>query len=287
MNTQELISMLNKDLAEEHAAIIRYLVHSYLEGEDTPLGVNLLSRCREEMWHMHWLGMIIGKLGGEPDLKPAPYPYDPTNRNSIFESYVTYEKNLITHYNAEAEKMADPHIKRVLHREAWESAMHARKFERVLLKLSKKEGSEVPGETNELPEDYAEKIQSLVEYKYNLMLRHVRDSWVFQKEDIFGWKLMDFAMTQMKQLAHLSEPVAENGITPRFELKPQNLSSTLGAALAKTLEDVESSIKRHKALREEEETQKHSGEIINLELSLDQENYEGAEIKDWLKQIGS
>jgi bacterioferritin len=165
--------------------------------------------------------------------------------------------------------------------------MHARKFERVLLKLSKKEGSEVPGETNELPEDYAEKIQSLVEYKYNLMLRHVRDSWVFQKEDIFGWKLMDFAMTQMKQLAHLSEPVAEDGITPRFELKPQNLSSTLGAALAKTLEDVESSIKRHKALREEEETQKHSGEIINLELSLDQENYEGAEIKDWLKQIGS
>jgi bacterioferritin len=287
MNTQELISMLNKDLAEEHAAIIRYLVHSYLEGEDTPLGVNLLSRCREEMWHMHWLGMIIGKLGGEPDLKPAPYPYDPTNRNSIFESYVTYEKNLITHYNAEAENMPDPHIKRVLHREAWESAMHARKFERVLLKLSKKEGSEVPGETNELPEDYAEKIQSLVEYKYNLMLRHVRDSWVFQKEDIFGWKLMDFAMTQMKQLAHLSEPVAENGITPRFELKPQNLSSTLGAALAKTLEDVESSIKRHKALREEEETQKHSGEIINLELSLDQENYEGAEIKDWLKQIGS
>jgi bacterioferritin len=287
MNTQELISMLNKDLAEEHAAIIRYLVHSYLEGEDTPLGANLLSRCREEMWHMHWLGMIIGKLGGEPDLKPAPYPYDPTNRNSIFESYVTYEKNLITHYNAEAENMPDPHIKRVLHREAWESAMHARKFERVLLKLSKKEGSEVPGETNELPEDYAEKIQSLVEYKYNLMLRHVRDSWVFQKEDIFGWKLMDFAMTQMKQLAHLSEPVAENGITPRFELKPQNLSSTLGAALAKTLEDVESSIKRHKALREEEETQKHSGEIINLELSLDQENYEGAEIKDWLKQIGS
>ena len=285
MDKQKLISMLNKDLAEEHAAIIRYLVHSYLEGEDTPLGANLLSRCREEMWHMHWLGMIIGKLGGEPDLKPAPYPYDPTNRTSIFESYVSYEKKLISHYNSEAEKMDDPHIKRVLQGEAWESDMHAKKFERVLMKLNKKEASEVPGEKNELPEDYSEKIQLLVEYKYNLMLRHVRDSWVFQKEDIFGWNLMDFAMTQMKQLAHLSEPVAENGIVPRFELRPENLSSTLGAALAKTLENVESSIKRHKALREDEETQKHSGEILNLELSMDQENYQAAEIRDWLKRV--
>ena len=283
MDNQELIAMLNKDLAEEHAAIIRYLVHSYLEGEDTPLGAKLLSRCREEMWHMHWLGMIIGKLGGEPDLKPAPYPYDPTNRATIFESYVQYEEKLIPHYNSEADKVDDPHIKRVLQREAWESAMHAKKFERMLKKLDEKEASGLPGEENELPDEYAEKFQKLIEYKYNLMLRHVRDSWVFQKEDIFGWKLMDFAMTQMKQLAHLSEPVAENGIEPRFDLRTLNLSSTLGTALAKTLEDVETSIQRHKSLREEEETRKHSGEIINLELSMDQENYQAAEIKDWLR----
>ena len=56
MKKEELIEMLNKDMADEHAAILRYLVHSYLEGEDTPLGASLLSRAREEMWHMHWLG---------------------------------------------------------------------------------------------------------------------------------------------------------------------------------------------------------------------------------------
>ncbi len=284
MEKQELIAMLNNDMAEEHAAIIRYLVHSYLEGEDTPLGAKLLSRCREEMWHMHWLGMIVGKLGGEPNLKPAPYPFDPTNRKTIFQSYVEYEKKLIPHYMAEADKVDDPHVKRVLQREAWESDMHAKKFERMLKKLDEKEASGLPGEENELPNEYAEKIQSLVEFKYNLMLRHVRDSWVFQKEDIFGWKLMDFAMTQMKQLAHLSEPVAENGIEPRFVVQPAGFSSTIGAALAKTLEDVELSIKRHRALREDEETQKHSGEIVNLELSIDQENYQAAELRDWLKR---
>jgi bacterioferritin len=284
VENQKLISMLNKDMAEEHAAIIRYLVHGNLEGEDTPLGAKLLSRCREEMWHMHWLGMVVGKLGGEPNLNPAPYPYDPTNRATIFKSYVDYEKSLIPHYNAEAEKVDDPHIKRVLQREAWESAMHAKKFERMLSKLDKKEAEGLPGEENELPDDYVEKFQSLVEYKYNLMLRHIRDSWVFQKEDRFGWKIMDFAMTQMKQLAHLSEPVAENGIIPRFNVQPLNLSSSIGAALSKTLEDVESSIKRHQALKNDKETQKHAGEIANLELSVDQETYQADEIKDWLKR---
>ena len=74
MEKQALIDMLNRDLADEHAAIIRYLVHGYMEGEDTPLGSSLISISREEMWHMHWLGMIIGELGGEPNFKPAPYP---------------------------------------------------------------------------------------------------------------------------------------------------------------------------------------------------------------------
>ena len=105
MEKQELIAMLNRDLTDEHAAIIRYLVHGYLEGEDTPLGASLLSRSREEMWHFHWLGMIIGELGGEPNLKPAPYPYDPTNRTTIFESYAEYELKLIPHYNGEADKV--------------------------------------------------------------------------------------------------------------------------------------------------------------------------------------
>jgi bacterioferritin (cytochrome b1) len=98
MKKSELIEMLNKDMADEHAAIIRYIVHGWMEGEDSPIGSSLLSRSREEMWHMHWLGMSIGKLGGEPNFKPAPYPYDPTNRSTIFRSYVEYEEKLIPHY---------------------------------------------------------------------------------------------------------------------------------------------------------------------------------------------
>ena len=108
MEKAALIDMLNRDLADEHAAIIRYLVHGWMEGEDTPLGASLISISREEMWHMHWLGMIIGELGGEPNFTPAPYPFDPTNRATILKSYVEYEEKLIPHYNGEADQVDDP-----------------------------------------------------------------------------------------------------------------------------------------------------------------------------------
>jgi bacterioferritin len=174
MKKSALISMLNKDMADEHAAIIRYLVHGWLEGEGTSIGASLLSRSREEMWHMHWLGVIIGKLGGEPNFTPAPYPYDPTNRATIFRSYVEYEEKLIPHYNGEAEMVDDPHVRRVLHREAWESSIHARKFQRILDKLSPKQAKGVPGGELGLPEDFLNSLQKEVTEKYNEMLQHIR-----------------------------------------------------------------------------------------------------------------
>jgi bacterioferritin len=284
MEKQELITMLNRDLADEHAAILRYLIHSYLEGEDTPLGASLLSRAREEMWHMHWLGMIIGRLGGEPNLAPAPYPYDPTNRATIFKSYVDYELKLIPHYNGEADKVDDPHIKRVLQREAWESEYHARKFQRILDKMTPEQAEGLPDEENELPEEFVERLQGLVTSKYTEMLQHIRSSWVFQQESIVGWQLMDFAMTKMKQLAHLAEEVAENGIAPRFEVGKIDLSASIGTALKKGFEDVRGAREEHTKFQGESETQKHSGLLLELDLALKQEEYEAAEIEDWSKK---
>ena len=282
MDNQEIINLLNKDIADEHAAIIRYLVHGYLEGEDTPLGAGLLSRAREEMWHMHWLGMIIGELGGEPNLKPAPYPFDPTSRATIFKSYVDYELKLIPHYNGEADKISDPHIKRVLLREAWESEVHAKKFQRVLDKLKPEMAEGKPGGENDLPSEFVEKLQKLVAGKYTEMLQHLRTSWIFQKEGISGWQIMDFAMTKMKQLAHLAEPVAENGINPNFKFGNSDMSAAIGTALKNALEDVQDSRAAHLDLLKDAETKKHAGMIINLELAVQQEDYEAQEIEGWL-----
>jgi bacterioferritin len=286
MRKNELIVLLNKDLADEHAAILRYLVHGWLEGEDTPIGSSLLSRSREEMWHMHWLGMIIGKLGGEPNFTPAPYPYDPTNRATIFKSYVEYEEKLVPHYNAEADMVDDPHIKRVLQREAWESEIHARKFQRILGKLRPEEAACVPGGRPELPKEFLDMLQEEVTSKYNEMLRHIRYSWVFQKESIFAWQLMDQAMEKMKQIAHFAEDIGGNGIPPHFKPGHIDKNKTISKAMKKALKDIKTDRDRHTKLSEDSELKKHSGLVINLDLTLQQEQYQAEEIEDISKQIG-
>jgi bacterioferritin len=281
MDKKELIDLMNRDLGDEHAAILRYVIHGYLEGEDTPIGASLLSRSREEMWHMHWLGMAIGQLGGEPNLVPAPYPYDPTNRATIFKSYVEYEEKLIPHYNGEADKVDDPHIKRVLQREAWESAIHARKFQRLLDKLSPEDAKGRPGGEAELPKAFLETLQNEIATKYTEMLQHIRYSWVFQKDGVLGWQLMDQAMEKMKHLAHFAEDVAENGLDPRFKAGEIYMNTAIGQALQKALEDVQGGLARHQKLQKDSEAQKHGGFVINLDLTVQQEEYQAAEIGDW------
>jgi len=283
MEKQALVDMLNRDLADEHAAIIRYLVHGYMEGEDTPLGSSLISISREEMWHMHWLGMIIGELGGEPNFISAPYPHDATSRATMLKSYVEYEEKLIPHYNGEADTTDNSHIKRVLQREAWESAIHARKFQRKLGKLSPEEAAGLPGEETELPKEFLDILQSEVTSKYTEMLQHIRTSWLFQKDENIGWKIMDQAMEKMKQLAHFAEPIAEDGVSPKFKPGQIEKNQAIGIALKKALEDVQADRERHVKMREDSEVKKHSGLIINLDLTLQQEEYQGAELKDWGK----
>lgn len=284
MEKEKLIKMLNRDLADEHAAIIRYMTHSYLEGEDTSIGASLLSRAREEMWHMHWLGMIIGKLGGEPDMTPAPYPHDPTNRATIFQSYIDYENKLVPHYQKEAELVDDAHIRRVLLREAWESEYHALKFKKILNKLSPEEAKGLPGEENELSGNLVEMIQNSVVTKYQQMLQTIRDAWVFQSNGEPAWQRMDFSMTKMKQLAHSAEEVAENGLTPRLTAGRIIVTGSLAEAMSNGLEDVRKTMDIHERLASDSEAQEHGGLMTNLDLTLRQEKYESDELRDRLSK---
>ena len=282
MRKSELIDMLNRDLADEHAAIIRYLVHGWMEGEDTPIGASLISRSREEMWHMHWLGMIIGQLGGSFNFKPAPYPYDPTNRATIFKSYVEYEEKLIPHYNREAEKVNDPHIKRVLQREAWESAYHAKKFQRILDKLKPDQARSAPGGERELPESFLDVLQKEVTGKYNEMLRHICYAWTFHKKSLAAWNLMDQAMEKMKQLSHFAEDIGGNGVPVTFKPGKIDIIKDFRKSLKRAAGDVLKSHGRHGKLIRDREFQKHAGLVISLDLTIQQEKYQAEELLNTL-----
>ncbi|HOO90271.1 MAG TPA: ferritin-like domain-containing protein [Syntrophales bacterium] len=284
MEKKALIDMLNRDLTDEHAAVVRYLIHSYQEGEDTPVGASLLSRCREEMWHMHWLGMIIGELGGEPDFSIGPYPFDPSSRATLLKSYIRYEEKLIPHYNAEAEKVDDPHIRRVLRREAWESAIHARRFQRLLEKLSPEDANALPQGDQELPGTFVEKLQKELLNKYTEMLQHIRNSWVFQNEAKAGWSIMDQAMEKMKHLAIFAEALAEDGAALPFKPGSIDMSRAVGDAFQKAIDDLKTGGERYRALQKDDELRKHAGIVLKVDLAVQQIDYQKEEIGDWLKK---
>jgi len=284
MERKALIDMLNRDLADEHAAVVRYLIHSYQEGEDTPVGASLLSRCREEMWHMHWLGMIIGELGGEPDFTIGPYPFDPASRETMLKSYIQYEEKLIPHYNAEAEKVDDPHIRRVLKREAWESSIHARRFQRLIEKLSPEDAGGLPAGEHELPLSFAEKLQGELLKKYTEMLQHIRTSWVFQNEEQAGWGIMDQAMEKMKHLAIFAEALAEDGVDLPFSAGSIDMSRAVGDAFQKAVDDLQAGGERYRALQKDDELRKHSGVVLKVDLAVQQIDYQKEEIQGWLKK---
>jgi bacterioferritin len=185
----------------------------------------------------------------------------------MLKSYVEYEEKLIPHYNGEADEVDDSHIRRVLQREAWESAIHARKFQRKLDKLSPEEAAGLPGGESELPKEFLETLQVEVTSKY--------------KDEMIGWKIMDQAMEKMRQLAHFAEPVAEDGVTPKLKLGKIDMSQAIGMALKKALEDVQDARERHVKLRQDSEVQKHSGLVINLDLTIQQEEYQEEELGDW------
>jgi len=98
-----------------------------------------------------------------------------------------------------------------------------------------------------------------------------------------GWMIMDQAMEKMKQLAHFAEPIAEDGVSPKFKPGQIEKSQAVGLALKKALEDVRSARERHLKLSEDVEVKKHSGLVINLDLTIQQEEYQKAELEGWCK----
>ena len=234
---------------------------------------------------MHWLGAIIGRLGGEPELAPAEYPFEPSSRGRILQSYVKYEQNLVPHYNSEAEKVDDPHIRRVLEREAWESDFHAHAFQRMLDRLDPAEADSLPEAEADLPREFLDTLQREVAEKYTEMLENIRHSWVFPVDGAIGWGLMDQAMEKMRHLAHFAEDVTENGIDPDFSAGDYSHSNDPATALHSSLKRLQEARERHRELKDDQETGKHAGLVLNLNLTLKQEQFQEAEIGDWLKKL--
>jgi bacterioferritin len=266
MDKEELLEMLNQDLADEHASIIRYLIHAYQVGDDTPLGNMLLTTAREEMWHMNWLGDEIGERGWEPDLVKGPYPYDGTSNASLLRSYIEWEDNLIEVYEQQAAELEDGELKRIVQQLGWESLTHSRRFAYWLEKLGPEGEEPLEFEPSDFTEAFARRLDNEVDVHYKLVLQHLRHAFIFEEPICpVGSELELTAMRHMKHMSYFAEELGERGHELEFEFPGIDLSDMVNVALASDFELTDATRERLSYLSQFPETEQHGDLKLEIE----------------------
>ena len=105
MDTQTLIDNLNKDLAEELAAVIQYTVYAAkVTGPYRPqLQQFFLAEVPDEQMHAQFLANKIVALGGEPTTKPSAVKPAHNNREML-QAVMEAETRAIAGYTTRAEE---------------------------------------------------------------------------------------------------------------------------------------------------------------------------------------
>ena len=278
---QALVDMLNADLRDEHISVIRYLIHAYQVGEDTPLGSMLLSMAREEMWHMYWLADVISEMAVEPDMTPGVYPHDPTSNASLLRSYIEWEDNLVEAYADQAAQVDDPEIKRILLQQSLESRTHSQRFAAALAKLGP--AGEEPLEyedSGEFSPRMIDRLQDEMTDEYRLVLQHLRHAFVFEDDCPVSSELELVAMRHMKHLSHFAEELAEAGHEPQFDPPPLDMSRSVEPALQSDLQLTHQARERFVKLSQDEELAEHPGFRLEIENMAIQEEFLAATVQE-------
>jgi bacterioferritin len=225
--------------------VLRYLIHAYQVGEDTPFGSMLLSTAREEMWHMNWLGDELGEMGEEPDMVKGAYPYDGASNASLLRSYIEWEDNLVKEYEEQAAQTDDRELKRILQQLGWESLTHLRRFQTWLEKLGPEGEEPLDFEEAGMPEEILQRFHKEVDQQYKLILQHLRHAFVFEEPLCpVGSELELSAMRHMKHLSHFAEELGEYGEDLPFDFPGIDMSRSAMAALLSDLELTEEARER-------------------------------------------
>ena len=266
MDRRAFIEMLNKDLADEHASIVRYLIHAYQAGESTAFGQMLLSTAREEMWHMDWLGDELGEMGEEPLMKQGVYPHDPTSHASLLRSYIDWESNLVNVYEEQAANVADRELKRILQQLGWESITHQRRFESWLEKLGAEGERPLEPEEGDLSADLMRRFHKEVDAQYKLVLQHLRHAFVLESKSCpVSSELELSAMRHMKHLSHFAEELIDSGAEVPFDYPGVDMSRSPKDALTSDLALTEEAHDRFIVLTQEPELAEHPDLKVEIE----------------------
>jgi len=212
MDKKKIIELLNKDLQDEHGAIIQYLTHAYGMGEGE-MACEIEAMARDEMRHLDWLAETIVELGGVPSLERGTMKMGGTSVHDWMVNNVSLEQGAIAQYEEQIGVIDDPKIKRLLRRILSDEEAHRGDFEHFVEKSHREAMTDVRGTKSD---DTIRTLNWGIEHEYTVILQYLLQRYLTPNEEAAA-ELEDQAINEMQHLGWLAEKVLDVGGTPVIE----------------------------------------------------------------------
>lgn len=131
MTEKEIVDLLNKDFVGEIEAILTYLRHFLIIKECEP-SREIEEISLDEMRHVEWLGDMITKLGGEPEINHAKLDFGGRRMDDMLFRDVALEEGAIKQYQKHINAIDDPKVKKLLTKIKMEEEEHLGKFKELI-----------------------------------------------------------------------------------------------------------------------------------------------------------
>ncbi len=212
MDKGQIIELLNKDLQDEHGAIIQYLSHAYGMGEGE-MACEIEAAARDEMRHLDWLAETIVELGGTPSLERGTMRMGGTLVTDWMKNNVLLEEGAIDQYREHIKLSDDTKIKRLLQRILADEEAHRGQFEHFVEKAQKEETKDVRSNRQDKT---TQMLNWSIEHEYTVILQYMLHSYLTPNKEAKK-QLEDQAINEMQHLGWLAEEMVSGGGNPRIE----------------------------------------------------------------------
>ncbi len=212
MEKSKIIELLNKDLQDEHGAIIQYLSHVYAMGEGE-MACEIEALAREEMRHLDWLAETIVELGGKPSLERGTMRMGGAQVTDWMKNNVALEEGAIAQYQEHIKAIDDPKIERLLQRIRSDEQSHRGDFEHFVEKAQRKGMKDIRGSRSDKT---AQNLNWGIGHEYTVILQYMFQSYLTKNKEAKK-QLEDQAINEMQHMGWLGEALVDIGGNPKLE----------------------------------------------------------------------
>ena len=212
MDKDNIIALLNKNIQDEHGAIIQYLTHAYAMGEGE-MACEIEALARDEMRHLDWLAETVVALGGVPSLERGTMLMGDGSVSDWMKNDVSLEEGAIKQYKEHIQAIDDPKIKRLLGRILSDEESHHGNFEHFVEKAQKEGTKDIRGARQD---DVTSVLDWGIQHEYTVILQYLLQSYLSPKKEL-KQQLEDQAINEMQHLGWLAEEMIDGGGSPTIE----------------------------------------------------------------------